>query len=272
MTNSAFRFKSTQSSPNSEASLAGTNTSPRNVTSYPAHVENITPVPARPLLAIQRQCFDKTSTICVCPDAHITQRYYYEASCELFPSDHTPHIVHELMPVYQQEHVLASLAASRDYAVECPTVLFTSASFFEGLSREQPELLVDQHIILPENFDASTFTPNDKPSISCICLRSSNDGRWLLMDHETATTVSPTAAPDDDIARRLLRHTVQISGRRLAPYLASMFDVPHAWKTRPELAACALLVFKKGTCSTGCTQQGVPSRIAWDNTLGLMWN
>lgn len=272
MNNSASRYDSTQPTSDGNPSYVEMPTSPRSVTAYPAKLTNSIPVPARPLLAIQRQCFDKASTVCVCPDAHITQRYYYEASCELFPSDHTPYIVHELMPVYQQEHVLESLAASRDYAVDCPTVLFISAAFFARISREQPELLQDHHVIIPEECESSVAEPEDVPSLSCICLRASNDGRWLLMDHEIATTVSPTAAPCDDITRRLLRHTVQISGNRLAPYLATIFDVPYAWKTRQELAACGLLIFRHGICNTGCTQAGIPSRIVWGDTLGLVWD
>lgn len=230
------------------------------------------PVEPRPLLDLQRLSFQERPAICICESYHAAQRYVCEALQMLQPQEPRPFIIHEMMPAHQQDYIIECLAISRDFAMGCPFTVFTSAAYYPDLLARLPWLEGSSETINAGGL--STETPRDTASsttVSCICLRTGAGGRWVLTDHDHAATVSPLHAPSPSLTARLLRHTVEISGNRLAPYLAMMFDVPDAWKTSPELSVRSLLIFDNYTFHTGCNQPGVPEKIVWSDTLGIVY-
>lgn len=233
------------------------------------------PVEPQPLLALQRLAFQDTSAICVCDGFRSAQRYFYENARDQGAVGMQPYLVHEMMPSHQQDYIIDCLNAMRDTILPCTITLFTTHQFYHQLSVRLPWLMKSSETI--KTAAAAPALPIMAPmatsavTVSCICLRTGSGGRWLLMDHDEAATVQPDATPATALVPRLLRHTVNISGNHLAPYLAMMFDVPHVWKVHPELATRSLLIFDKYTCALGCRHSGIPSHITWSDILGIIY-
>ncbi len=236
------------------------------------HLQQL-PVEATPLLMAQRIAMESHPVLCVCENYQAAQRHFVEATAAADNKQQQIMLVHEMMPLYQQEYQLECLRALRDYALDCRPVVFTSAAFYYEMELRTPELLIDLEMIEVGNLPPARIRDESEtvPTITCICLRVGAGDRWVLMDHENAAVISPTGPPSQDLARRLLNHTVHISGERIAPYLAMMFDVPSIWKSNPELAQCALLIFRDDECPTGCFQPGIPRRIVWNDLLGIVF-
>lgn len=231
------------------------------------------PVRARSLLAAQRFSLEANPALCVYADFRAAQRHYSEVAAAVTGDEHQLIIIHEMMPVFQQEYLLQGLEMLADTALSSQAVIFTSKVYFQYLQENHPHVLTRFEVVdvAADEPGADAPAPENVPAITCICLRKSSMGRWVLMDHEPGAVVTRASAPDADLVRRLMRHTVSISGARLAPYLAMMFDVPNAWKVYPELASCALLVFDDDQCTMGCVQPGVPHTILWNDLLGIIY-
>lgn len=231
------------------------------------------PVQARSLLAAQRLSLQSRPALCVYADFRAAQRHYSEVAATVSGDEHHLIIIHEMMPVFQQEYLLQGLEVLADLSLSTFAVVFTSRAYFQRLQKSHPHVVSRLEVVDVTAEDPVAADPlgEELPTITCICLRKSSMGRWVLMDHEPAAVVSRGSAPEEDLVRRLMRHTVSISGTRLAPYLAMMFDVPNAWKVHPELASCALLVFDDDQCPMGCVQPGVPHTILWNDLLGIIY-
>jgi hypothetical protein len=233
------------------------------------------PVAVQPLLCIQRLTHEGIPALCVSKNFRECQRFFYENIRGRELGDQQSFIVHERMPAYQRDYVMDCLDAYHDFALTAGMVVFTTDRFMSSLCERLPWLTSHADVITGDTFmsqsAASSATSRDETTVSCICLREGQGGRWLLTDHDDAATVQPDRAPEPELVNRLLRHTVQISGDRLAPYLALMFDVPPAWKAYPELAVQSLLVFRRNVCPLGCVQPGIPDRIFWSELIGLVY-
>ncbi len=233
------------------------------------------PVEPQPLLALQRLAFQTTSAICVCDGFRSAQRYYFEFSREQGIRGEKAFLVHEMMPVHQQDYILDCLHKLRKGISSVPISLFTTQHYYHILIARLPWIVTMSETIttVPPAFAISNTSSGDNSdvTVSCICLCSGTGGRWLLMDHEEAATVQADFAPSAKLVPRLLRHAVNISGDRLAPYLAMMFDVPNSWKSHPELATRSLLIFDNGVCDLGCRHRGMPSHITWSDLLGIVY-
>jgi hypothetical protein len=231
------------------------------------------PVEAQPLLAMQRLSFQAKSVMCVCPDVRAAQRYFCEAMQAVGSHEQPPFLLHELMPVYQQDYILTCMRGVMDGGGSCPAVVIISAALHGRLVAAGDPLLELFKVVQAGEWsgDGSSSRGIEDPSVSCICLRTGTGGRWLLMDHDQAAVVTSRQAPSPEIVNRLIRHTVTISGRHLAPYLAMMFDVPRAWRAHPELASRALLIFDRDECLTGCNLPGIPPKIIWNDVLGIVF-
>lgn len=236
------------------------------------HLQQL-PVETTPLLMAQRLSMESHPVLCICENYQAAQRHYVEATAAADTHHQQIMLLHEMMPLYQQEYVLECLRVFRDFALDCRPVIFTSAVFYREIKLRAPEVLIDLKTIEIGNITSAGITDEQDaaPTITCICLRVGAGDRWVLMDHENAAVITPTELPSPDITRRLLNHTVQISGNRIAPYLAMMFDVPNVWKSNLELAQCALLIFRDDECPTGCFQPGIPRRIIWNDLLGIVF-
>lgn len=236
------------------------------------------PVNIRPLLMLQRRFLKAEPVVFSGRTFLCAQRYYLECVQNRVTGSIKPLIVHEMMPAHQQDFVIDCLNSVTDYSLRTAPVVFTSQAFREELERRVPWIAACDNVIYastPRGDELPLATPGpgiaSEPSVSCICLRAGSGGKWVVMDHDTATIIRPDVAPDPEIVPRLMKHTVEISGHRLAPYLAMMFDVPDCWKMYPELATRSLLVFNEEACALGCIQEGVPSRIIWCETLGIVF-
>jgi hypothetical protein len=233
------------------------------------------PVDPAPLLAIQRMSFQATSVMCVCADARAAQRYFCEATNAISQRDQRAFLLHELMPPYQAEFTLECLKRGVEAKQGSPNLVVITTAWYRRLVATADPLLhaykvIDVRDPEEESARGQGGREEDEPTVSCICLRKGPGGRWLLMDHDDAAVVSAGVTPSAEVAMRLLRHAVPISGRQLAPYLAMMFDVPHAWKSNGDLAACALLIFDNDECVTGCSLPGIPSKLIWNDVLGIV--
>ena len=234
-----------------------------------------TPVHPQPLLELQQHSFENRSAVCICKDFREAQRY----GCELIRTHLVGEtrilILHEMMPLFQQRFVLECVRTSFDFMLECRIILVTSERYYKRMAESAPWVEREFQAVVPASSSEGNTRGGghqfaETTSVSCICLRKSVTGRWVLMDHESGAVVSPHCEPSSDLVPRLLDHSVQIVGDRLAPYLAMMFDVPAAWKSVPDLAHHSLLIFEKNMCQTGCAQPGIPSRILWSDVLGLV--
>lgn len=269
----------------------------RPYNSAPASAPRLSPIPARLVdcaldkasprwltrtgvtqefqLTLQRHAFLDQSSICICDSFHAAQRYACEIMQTTTFAKSRAFVIHEMMPRYQQDYIISCLDENHTFHINASVALFTSAIYYPVLLKRLPWLRHHYQHIKPSQPDTSSVTNlplTAEPTVSCICLRTGSGGRWILMDHEEATTISPHATPGDAIIGRLLNHTIQISGNRLAPYLAMMFDVPRAWKTDPDLVTKSLLIFDKDVCATGCTQPGIPRRLIWSDVFGIIYD
>lgn len=223
------------------------------------------------LLRLQQTIDQAASAILVCDSPRSLQSHAYEfLRSAQRPPHHSILTIHEMLPTHQRNFILESLHAQRDHIIQAPLTLFTTAAYYPELCRQLPHITRNVVTLTTTPLNPIKPAAATVPSINCICLRTNASGRWILTDHKEATTVSPATVPTPEIVTRLLDHTVTIHGTRLAPYLAMMFDLPHAWKQEAALAPHALLIFENDRCPTGCRTIGIPQEITWDHTLGII--
>jgi len=230
--------------------------------------------PARPMLRLQYLTLDHGLVICVCDDYTMAQKCFYESICGKLDEQIHPLLIHEMMPGYQQDYVFDCLTASRDLLFPDSIGLFTSREYYRQLSNRAPWLLETAVVVTTDGEEISESrlprTDLPVPTVSCICLRQRSDGRWLLMDHDVAASVQPSAAPDDQLVSRLISHSVKISGHQLAPYLAKNFDIPPSWKSNDLLTRHCLLIFKRNVCELSSNEPGIPNQLIWSDLLGIL--
>lgn len=227
------------------------------------------PVAALPLLNAHRAALEGGSVVCVCRNVQEAQQFYLHTIYSRGGWEVRPFIYHELMPLHQRSYSADAMDAARGLADESGMVIFTTVAGWHQLSQELA-WLSNEDVELQSTTGIFAPPADDEPVVKCICLRETPSGHWVLTDHDRAATVSADTAPTDEVTRRLMRHTVELSGARLAPYLATVFDVPQAWKADPQLALCSLLVFRQGECDLGVRAAGLPETIAWDDRVGLI--
>lgn len=102
------------------------------------------------------------------------------------------------------------------------------------------------------------------PSIQCVCLIRTTDGLFLPDKKGNADLNWPVPDnPDRDAARRLMRHSVPISSKRLFFTLRAQ-KVPNGWQDNAHLRFARALEFENGRCVVG----GHTLRL--DRELGLV--
>lgn len=243
----------------------------------------------RPVQQLRHLVEEGQSGILVCKNLREVQRSYYLMTRGRRADRARTFIIHERMPVHQQSYVLECMDLGGSCLTDCPMQLITTADYLPKLMDQMPWLMDNAKVIAGvgcrrvstgfgcEVIIASTVSAEDRnsilgdPTVSCICLREGEGGRWLLTDHDDAAVVRPDEMPAPHLLPRLLNHCVDISGHQLAPFIARNFDVPALWKIYPELVTRSLLIFRKNRCVTGSDMPGVPKAITWSDALGLIY-